>query len=139
VNSSLTPRPRHAPARLLILLVPLWLGACAWVRPPVPASVSEVMARPAERQLLAGLRLYDDAQYREAEMALGDALRLQLASPRDQASAWKTLAFVYCTSARKVDCEQAFRNARAADPSFALSKAESGHPVWGPVYQASRR
>jgi Tfp pilus assembly protein PilF len=123
----------------LVLLLPLLISACAWVRPPAPASVSEVMAKPAERQLLTGLRLYDDAQYRDAEIALGEALRLKLASPRDQASAWKTLAFIYCTSNRKPECEQAFRNARSADPDFALSKAESGHPVWGPVYQASRR
>ena len=25
--------------------------------------------------------------------------------------------------------------ARAADPAFALSKSEAGHPLWGPVYQ----
>lgn len=122
-----------------VLLLPLLISACAWVHSAPPASVSEVIAKPAERQLLTGLRLYDDAQYREAEIALGEALRLKLASPRDQATAWKTLAFVYCTSKRPAECEQAFRNARSADPDFVLSKAESGHPVWGPVYQASRR
>ena len=32
-----------------------------------------------------------------------------------------------------------YRAARVADPNFALSKAEAGHPVWGPVYLKSRQ
>jgi Tfp pilus assembly protein PilF len=137
--SSLTPVFSRPLRWATTLCLPLLIGACAWVRPAAPVSVADIMGKPAERQLLTGLRLYDDAQYREAELALGEALRLKLANPRDQATAWKTLAFVYCTSKRPQECEQAFRNARNADPDFALSKAESGHPVWGPVYQASRR
>ena len=133
---------RPAPARrlrvLLALSLPLWLMACASA-PKGPASVSEVMERPAERNLLAGLRSYEDARYTDAEKSLKEALRLQLSSPRDQASAHKTLAFIYCTSNRMADCEAAFRAARAADPQFQLSKAEAGHPVWGPVYERSRR
>ena len=98
-----------------------------------------MLSRPAERQLLNGLRLYDDAQYPLAEKSLKEALRLPLASPQDRASAHKTLAFIYCTSGRTAECETAFRAARSADPRFALSRAEAGHPVWGPVYEASRR
>ena len=37
------------------------------------------------------------------------------------------------------ECEAAFRAARAADPAFALSRAEAGHPMWGPVYQRAAR
>jgi hypothetical protein len=33
------------------------------------------------------------------------------------------------------ECEASFRAARQADPTFALSKSEAGHPVWGPVYK----
>jgi Tfp pilus assembly protein PilF len=113
------------------------LAGCA--APPAPPSVSDAFDRPAERNLLLGLRAYDEAQYPEAERALGEALRLQLATPRDRATAHKTLAFIYCTSGRTAQCEAAFRAARAADPAFALNKAEAGHPVWGPVYEASRR
>ena len=113
------------------------LTACAV--PGDQKSVSDAFDRPAERNLLLGLRAYDEAQYPEAERALNEALRLQLATPRDRATAHKTLAFVYCTSGRAAECAASFRAARAADPSFALSKAESGHPVWGPVYQQSAR
>jgi Tfp pilus assembly protein PilF len=133
--------PRFS-AVALALALPLLLSACAGLmnKPATNTpSVTDAMAKPAERQLVAALRLYDDAMYREAEKALDEALRLKLSNPRDQATAWKTLAFIYCTSGRKPECEKAFRSARSADPEFALSKAEAGHPVWGPVYAASRR
>lgn len=113
------------------------LAACAV--PGEQKSVSDAFDRPAERNLLLGLRAYDEAQYPESERALNEALRLQLATPRDRATAHKTLAFIYCTSGRTAECAAAFRSARAADPAFALSKAEAGHPVWGPVYQQSRQ
>ena len=120
--------------RLAVLLPLCGLAACAT---PGPASVTEVLDRPAERQLVAGLRLYDDAQYPEAEKALKEALRLRPASPRDVATAHKVLAFIYCTSRREAACEQAFRAARSVDPQFSLGRAEAGHPLWGPVYQRS--
>lgn len=115
------------------------LAGCASPPPAAPVGVAELMDRPAERLLLAGLRQYDDAQYAEAEKSLVEALRLRLASPRDRAQAHKTLAFIYCTSERTAECEAAFRAALQADPQFALSRAEAGHPVWGPVYARSRR
>ena len=97
--------------------------------------VAELMERPAERALVEGIRLYDNAQYPAAEAALQRALAAGLVSVRDQASAHKLIAFIACTSAREAECEAAFRAARAADPAFALSRAEAGHPMWGPVYR----
>jgi Tfp pilus assembly protein PilF len=108
------------------------LGACA-VAPE--GGLSEVMQRPAERALLAGLRAYDDAQYADAERELNLALATGLVSAKDRASAHKHLAFVYCASQRIKPCEDAFRAARAADFEFTLTKAEAGHPLWGPVYK----
>jgi Tfp pilus assembly protein PilF len=81
------------------------------------------------------MRAYDDAQYAEAERELRRALDAGLVSAKDRASAHKHLAFIYCTSERIADCDKAFRGALAADPTFALSKAEAGHPQWGPVYR----
>ena len=116
----------------VVALAGLLLASCA-VAPQ--GGLSEVMQRPAERALLAGLRAYDDGQYAEAEQALTLALRTGLVSAKDRAAAHKHLAFVYCTSQRLKPCEEAFRAARAADAEFALSRAEAGHPVWGPVYK----
>lgn len=116
----------------MLAVASLLLGGCA-VAPP--SGLSEVIQRPAERALLAGLRAYDDGQYAEAEQALTLALSSGLVSAKDRAAAHKHLAFVYCTSQRLRPCEEAFRAARGADAEFALSRAEAGHPVWGPVYK----
>lgn len=128
-------RRRAAGALLTALL--LGLVACAAPDPPppptAPTGLTELLDRPAERALFDALRAYDDAQYANAESALRQALGAGLRSPRDRATAHKLLAFITCTSERPGECEAAFRAARAADPSFALSRSEAGHPVWGPV------
>ena len=103
---------------------------------PPPTGLAEVMQRSAERALLEGIRAYDDGQYAQAEKALRKALADGLQSPRDRATAHKLLAFISCTSDRLNDCQTQFREARAADASFALSRSEAGHPVWGPVYKS---
>ena len=108
------------------------ISACAAVP---EGGLSEVMQRPAERALLAGLRAYDDGQYADAEHELNKALATGLVSAKDRASAHKHLAFVYCSSQRVKPCEDAFRAARTADACFALTRAEAGHPLWGPVYK----
>ena len=125
--------------RLAVLTLPVMLSAllAACVQPPVapPVGLLDIAERPAEKALMAGMRAYDDAQYPQAEKQLQAALQAGLVSPRDRAAAHKLLAFIFCTSNRAVDCEVQFRSARAADPAFALSKSEAGHPLWGPVYQ----
>jgi len=123
--------------RLLLAAGLLCLAALTGcVQPPVaPSGLIDVAERPAEKALLAGLRAYDDAQYPAAEKQLQTALHAGLVSPRDRAAAHKHLAFIFCTSNRASECEAEFRAARAADPAFALSKSEAGHPLWGPVYR----
>ena len=130
------PLPRLRPL-LLVLAAAAFAAGCAAPPPaPKPTGLAEVMERPAERALLDGIRAYDDGQYAQAEKALRQALADGLASARDRATAHKLLAFITCTSERLADCQQQFRDARAADASFALSRSEAGHPVWGPVYKS---
>jgi Tfp pilus assembly protein PilF len=120
------------------LALALWVGACA--QPPAaPTGLLDVASRPAEKALLSGMRAYEDAQYPEAEKQLRAALQAGLVSPKDQSTAQKHLAFIFCTSDRAVECEAAFRAAHEADPTFALSKSEAGHPLWGPIYQRVHR
>jgi Tfp pilus assembly protein PilF len=119
---------------LLVALALLLLNACVQP-PPAPPGLMDVAERPAEKALLAGIRAYEDGQYAESEKQLGAALRAGLASAKDRAAAQKHLAFIYCTTNRTSECETAFRAAKQADPAFALSKSESGHPLWGPVYK----
>jgi len=123
---------------LILVSLSLLLSACVVPRQQQPG-LMDVAERPAEKALLAGIRAYDDAQYPQAEKLLTQALKDGLSSPRDRAAANKHLAFIYCTSQRVQACEDAFRAARAADPAFALTKSEAGHPQWGPVYQRMRQ
>ena len=107
--------PRFACALALVALT----AGCAQPPAAPPVGLLDVAERPAEKALLAGMRAYDDAQYAQAEKQLQAALQAGLAAPRNRTS----------------ECEAQFRSARAADPAFALSKSEVGHPLWGPVYQ----
>lgn len=118
-------------ALALVLLASL--AACSSFGPS--GGLMDVAERPAEKALLAGLRAYDDGQYAQSEQQLQLALQTGLTSPKDKAAANKHLAFILCTTQRVPACEQAFRAARQADPGFALTRAEAGHPVWGPVYK----
>ncbi len=116
------------------------LAGCAQpAMAPHPVGLLDVSERPGEKALLAGMRAYDDAQYPQAEKSLQAALQAGLVSPRDRAAAHKLLAFIYCTSNRMSECESAFRAARTADPAFALTKSEAGHPLWGPVYRRTQQ
>lgn len=118
------------------LLVALLAGCASQSNPAAaPVGLLDVISRPAERALQSGLRAYDDAQYADAEKHLNQALQARLVSPRDRSAAHKTLAFIYCTSKRMLECEAEFRAAKQAEPGFALSKSEQGHPLWGPVYK----
>ena len=118
---------------LYAFLLLAMLGACAQFAPS--SGLMDVAERPAEKALLAGLRAYDEGQYAQSEQQLGLALKTGLKSPKDKAAANKHLAFIYCASQRVPACETSFRAAREADPSFALSRSEAGHPLWGPVYK----
>lgn len=128
---------QHFAAMPLAFALAIGLAGCAL--PPAPLGLMDIAERPAEKALLGGMRAYDDAQYAQAEKLLLQALQIGLASPRDRAAAHKHLAFIYCTSARVPACEAEFRAARSDDPAFALSKAEAGHPQWGPVWQKVRQ
>ncbi len=139
---SASQRPSF-PARrvhaLLALAVVATLAACATAQPDLPVGITELSERPAERALMGAMRAYDDGDYAAVERQANEAMKLGLRSPRDVATAHKLRAFVYCTSNRLAACEAEFRAARAAYPAFVLSRAEAGHPVWGPVYLKSRQ
>lgn len=114
-------------------------GCETFAPPPPPAAATDSIAllyqRPAERALINGLRAYEEGAFERAEQSLRTALLQQLRDPRDVAVAHKYLAFIACAFNRLQECEQQFRGALAADPSFLLSDAEIGHPIWGPVYR----
>jgi hypothetical protein len=103
-------------------------------QPPPTASIASLYRQPAERSLVDGIRLYEEASFRPAEAALRRALGEGLADRRDRATAFKYLAFITCAFDRVAECEASFAAAFDADPAFTLGESEVGHPLWGPVY-----
>ena len=102
--------------------------------PPAPddrASPADDSPAQTKQAIYAeGLRLYragqyDDAIARFAAVQSPPSLRVQ---------ALKHTAFGYCVTNRLPLCQRAFQDALALSPAFRLTKAEQGHPVWGPVF-----
>ena len=104
--------------------------------PPAPAEKPAARLPTAGEAALAdGLKAYQAGKYRVAEAQFKTALKAGLEAPADQVNAHKHLAFIYCTSKRHNLCAGAFKNAKAVDPHFALTKAEAGHPMWAKTYR----
>jgi hypothetical protein len=108
------------------------------VPPPPPKEVEPAPPPPSKavEELRRGMQRYDDADYKEAARHFQRALEQGLATPSEQASAHKHLAFIACVARRTSACRTEFRKAFQADPAFDLTPAEAGHPMWGPVFRS---
>ncbi len=95
-------------------------------------------ASRAEWRLAYGVRAYDDGDYKKARLALQGALNQGLSGTHAKVKAYKYLAFVACAEGQRNQCKSHFQRAFAIDPQFHLTKAEAGHPVWGPVFLEAR-
>jgi Tfp pilus assembly protein PilF len=123
---------------LLAALLAAALGACAiepvrQASPPPPASTEAIDT------LNAGLRLYEDGQYDLSADRLRAAIQLGLRTTPDLIRAHKHLAFILCATGKTDDCADSFRAVLKLDPGFELTKAEAGHPMWGPVFVAVKK
>lgn len=130
-------RPRRLAAALALAL----LAACGPIRPPsqeAPQITEAQLRDKAKESLAAGLRQYQAGEFDEALKSLNASLDHGLLSKTEQSTARKTLAFVHCISGRRTQCESEFLKAMEIDPGFALTEAEAGHPIWGPVYRNAR-
>jgi len=111
------------------------LGGCS--SSPVRAvGADQIAPRQAERNLSAGIRAYEEGEYRISAQRLQEALDGGLVFTTDKVTAYKYLAFVHCATQRIQQCRAEFRKAFELDPTFELTKAEAGHPIWGPVYRS---
>jgi hypothetical protein len=77
---------------------------------------------------------FGQGEYKRAETKLLESQKLGLNQLSEQLQAHKTKAFLYCVTRRAALCEKSFDEAFATDKAFDLSRAERGHPVWGPVF-----
>lgn len=131
-------------APTLALAIALLAAACA-VPPtadkPAPAApqiTEDVLRTRAAEQLVLGIRQYEAGEFDNAVRSLTAALDHGLLSKVDQSRARKYLAFTHCVSQREQQCRAEFRKAFEINTDFALTAAEDGHPIWGPVYRSVR-
>ncbi len=128
------------------LAAALLLAACAEMpklggdsqKPAAPQITESSLRERAQSQLADGVRQYEAGEYDAAVKSLSASLEHGLLSKQDQARARKLLAFSHCVSGREVQCRDEFRRAFEIYPDFALTAAEDGHPIWGPVYRNVR-
>jgi hypothetical protein len=84
--------------------------------------------------LREGVAAFSAGEYKRAEAKLLESQRLGLNQPSELVQAHKTKAFLYCVTKRTALCEKSFSYAFITDNNFDLTRAERGHPVWGPVF-----
>jgi len=82
-----------------------------------------------------GIKQYDDGNFADAARNFQLAIDYGL-SDDERADAHKHLAFIHCSANRERQCREEFRKALAAQPKLELDAAETGHPVWGPVFRS---
>lgn len=119
---------------LALFAVLSMLAGCA-SEPMRNIGLDKFSPRKAEQELSAGLRNYEDGNYKTASKFLQNALDAGLTFKSDQVTAHKYLAFIHCASEREKLCRDEFRKALELNPKFELTTAEEGHPVWGPAFR----
>jgi Tfp pilus assembly protein PilF len=115
-----------------VLLTLFLLTACSEL------ALKTNLTQPLNKQLASGIKSYEDGDYQTALLVLSRAQESGLGEKRDQVLAHKYLAFIHCVSGREKLCREEFREALEVDSNFALSPAEAGHPVWGPVFKSEK-
>jgi tetratricopeptide (TPR) repeat protein len=142
LTAQIHPSPRFALAAAAMLLA---LAACVPVpkapeptAPSVPTVTEAQLRERAAQNLALGQRQYEAGTFDDAQKSLNEALAHGVLSRDDQAQARKLLAFIHCVSNREDACRAEFRKALEINSRFDLTPAESGHPIWGPVYRNVR-
>ena len=125
-----------------LLVLSLMLAGCPEMptkpAPAAPQITEESLRNRANDQLALGIKQYNDGEYDNAVKTLSSSLEHGLLSKVDSSRARKYLAFSHCVSNREAQCRAEFRKAFEINTDFALTPAEDGHPIWGPVYRNVR-
>ena len=135
----------HHISRVAPLALALWAAGCAQMPGDAPKQAAaapqiteSVLRERAREQLTLGIKQYEAGDFDNALRNLQGALDHGLLPKPEQSVARKNLAFIHCVSNRETQCRDEFRKAFEINPEFALTPAEDGHPIWGPVYRTVR-
>jgi len=96
---------------------------------------SGLLASAGMQKLAEGIKEYDAGNYKQAAVALQEALKAGLKEKPDEIRAHKYSAFAYCLSGSKTQCRNEFHSIFLLDPSFELVPSEAGHPSWSSIYR----
>ncbi len=97
---------------------------------------------PTEHMVNNGIKSYEDGNYAASMSTLHALVSNKTAKKNEKVIAYKYLAFINCVSPtlpkeqRERMCRDSFKKAFELNPSFNLSPAEAGHPVWGPIFSS---
>ncbi|MBL8310053.1 MAG: TssQ family T6SS-associated lipoprotein [Burkholderiales bacterium] len=92
-----------------------------------------------ERALATAIGVYERGEFQSAIRALTPMTTDGSLDPSQLLRALKTLAFAQCSVNQRAACRKSFEQAFRADPTFDLTPAERGHPIWGPEFVRARR
>lgn len=84
-----------------------------------------------EQALAEALGIYAEGRYDDAVVWLTPLLTAPELPLSSQVKVQKFMAFSHCAMSRLRQCRQHFDMALELDPTFQLTEAEKGHPVWG--------
>jgi hypothetical protein len=102
-------------------------------------AVAEVPARPKPEQLLTeGTESYNKGDYKGAIRKLQMASETSEPNSGTKLSSLKLLAFSYCVTNQRPQCAAQFTSLLKISPAFQLTRAEAGHPLWGPVFKEAK-
>lgn len=103
------------------------------------ASTTQADAVGAQRDLAAGIDLYDKGDYVAAIRTLLTSREIWQAPLPTRVTAHKYVAFSHCLSNRPRPCKQSFSDLLQLQPDFELAAAESGHPLWRDAFRQAKR
>ncbi len=121
-----------------IFFLPMLITGCTSLPTTnIPAdNVQQQKHERAAATLNEGLSQYNAGSYNEATKSFLIALDSGVLSTTEQIESRKHMAFIYCLTARQINCQEEFEKILAIDPKFDLTPAEAGHPTWGPTFLA---
>ena len=102
------------------------------------STASSAPATQAEQLLAEGTELYEKGDFKAAIRQLQGARDAFTDTSTSMQDSLKYLAFSYCVTGQRTQCKVQFVALLKIAPEFVLSRAEGGHPLWGPVFKEAR-
>ena len=150
---------------ILLGMTTLVLTACATNEPQKPVVATPVVLAPVDitpkppesraaqisdetdlsnggltsvvKRFAEGLAKYNEGNFAESIKIFKEPM-FERAWPELRLRAHKYLAFSYCVSGNPPQCKKTFIDILKSNPEFDLTSAESGHPLWGPVFTEAK-